>query len=65
MQRHKQLDGLAIVLLVACCLVWGFQQVLAKATIPEIPPIFQVGFRLMGATALLCLWCWLRRIPLF
>ena len=65
MQRHKHLDALAIVLLVACCLVWGFQQVLAKATIPEIPPIFQAGFRLAGATVLLCLWCGLRRIPLF
>ena len=65
MQRHKHLDALAIILLVGCCLVWGFQQVLAKATIPEIAPIFQVGFRLAGATVLLCLWCGLRRIPLF
>lgn len=65
MQRHNRLDALAVVLLVACCLVWGFQQVLAKATIPEIPPIFQAGFRLAGATVLLCLWCRLRRIPLF
>ena len=65
MQRKAHLDALAIGLLVACCLVWGGQQVLAKATIAEIPPIFQAALRLGGASVLLLLWCALRRIPLF
>lgn len=65
MQRKSHLDALAISLLVGCCLVWGLQQVLAKATIAEIPPMFQVALRLAGASVLLCLWCVVRRIPLF
>jgi drug/metabolite transporter (DMT)-like permease len=63
--RKHHLDGLAVSLLLACCLFWGFQQVLIKATIPEIPPMFQASLRLAGATALLGLWCWWRGIALF
>jgi len=63
--RKHHLDGLAVSLLLACCLFWGFQQVLIKATIPEIPPMFQASLRLVGATALLALWCWWRGIALF
>ncbi|MGH8847594.1 MAG: EamA/RhaT family transporter, partial [Polaromonas sp.] len=29
--RKNHLDSLAIFLLLACCLFWGFQQVLIKA----------------------------------
>ncbi len=65
MQRKAHLDALAISLLVGCSLVWGGQQVLAKATLVEIPAIFQAALRLAGATVLLSLWCTLRRIPLF
>ena len=63
--RKDHLDTLAVSLLLACCLFWGFQQVLVKATIPELPPIFQAALRFAGATVLLGLWCWWRRIPLF
>jgi drug/metabolite transporter (DMT)-like permease len=63
--RKHHLDGLAISLLLACSAFWGFQQVLIKATIPEIPPMFQASLRLAGATALLGLWCWRRGIALF
>lgn len=63
--RKVHLDALAISLLLGCCLFWGFQQVLIKATIAEIPPMFQASLRLAGATALLWLWCLWRRIPLF
>ena len=63
--RRPQLDGLAIGLLVACCLFWGLQQVLVKATLPEIPPAFQAALRFIGATAMLGAWCRWRGIPLF
>ena len=63
--RKAHLDTLAISLLLGCCLFWGFQQVLIKATIPEIPPLFQASLRLAGATALLWLWCLWRGVPLF
>jgi drug/metabolite transporter (DMT)-like permease len=64
-ERKEQLDGLAISLLVACCLFWGFQQILIKATVGEVPPLWQAALRFVGATALLALWCGGRRVPLF
>ena len=63
--RKTQLDLLAVSLLLGCCLFWGLQQVLIKATIAEIPPMFQASLRLWGATALLWLWCLARGVPLF
>jgi drug/metabolite transporter (DMT)-like permease len=64
-QRRDHLDALAIALLVACCLFWGFQQVLVKATLPEVPPVLQAAIRFMGATALLWAWCHHRGVALF
>lgn len=63
--RKTELDALAIGLLLACCALWGLQQVLIKATITEIPPMFQASLRLVGATALLWLWCAVRGVALF
>ena len=63
--RKTNLDTLAMSLLLGCCLLWGFQQVLVKATIAEVPPLFQGSLRLAGATALLLVWCAWRKIPLF
>jgi hypothetical protein len=64
-QRRDHLDALAIALLVACCLFWGFQQVLVKATLPEVPPVLQAAIRFMGATAILWMWCHHRGVALF
>jgi drug/metabolite transporter (DMT)-like permease len=61
----NHLDGLAVGLLLGCCLFWGFQQVLVKATISEVPPVFQAAVRFAGATVLLWLWCRWRDVPLF
>jgi drug/metabolite transporter (DMT)-like permease len=63
--RKDHLDRLALSLLLACCLFWGFQQVLAKATLAELPPVFQSAVRAAGATFLLLLWCRFRGIALF
>lgn len=62
--RKDHLDGLAASILLACCMFWGFQQVLVKATLPELPPIFQAALRFVGATALLMLWCRWRGVAL-
>ena len=62
--RKPHLDGLAVGLLLGCCLLWGFQQVLVKATLPEVPPIFQAALRFVGATLLLFLWCRWRGVSL-
>ena len=63
--RRDHLDSLAISLLLGCCLFWGFQQVLIKATLPLVPPMVQACARFIGATLLLMLWCAWRRIPLW
>ena len=52
-ERKNHLDALAISLLVACCLFWGFQQILIKTTVGEVPPLWQASLRMLGATALL------------
>lgn len=53
---HKtELDTRAASVLIACCLFWGVQQVLIKATLPELPPVFQAAVRFVGATVLLWL----------
>ncbi|MDP1998244.1 MAG: DMT family transporter [Rhodoferax sp.] len=64
-QRKDHLDALAISLLLGCCLFWGFQQVLVKATIPDLPPVFQAAIRFAGASALLWLWARWRGVRLF
>jgi drug/metabolite transporter (DMT)-like permease len=64
-ERKDHLDTLAYTLLLACCLFWGFQQVLIKATVVSVPPVFQAALRFAGATALLWLWCRWRGVALF
>lgn len=64
-ERKHHLDGLAVSLLLACCLFWGFQQILIKSTVAEVPPLWQAALRFAGATVLLALWSGLRRVPLF
>jgi drug/metabolite transporter (DMT)-like permease len=63
--RKTHLDALAIALLLACCIFWGWQQALVKATLPLIPPVLQVGARFALATLVLMLWCRYRNIKLF
>jgi len=60
-----RLDGRAVAVLLFCCLVWGIQQTLVKATLPYIAPIFLASLRFAGGTIFLWLWCRARRIPLF
>lgn len=63
--RKEHLDPMAIALLLTCCAFWGFQQVLVKATLGEMAPIFMAGLRFAGAAVVLWLWCVWRRIPLW
>ncbi len=63
--RKAHLDSTATSILLACCLFWGFQQVLVKATIPDVPPVLQAFLRFAGATAILWLWCRWRGIKVF
>lgn len=63
--RKPHLDPLAVSILLACCFFWGFQQVLIKATMAELAPMFQASLRLAGATLLLWLWCRWRGVKLW
>lgn len=62
--RKNHLDTLAVTLLLGCCLYWGFQQALSKATVAEVAPIYQAFWRFALGTAALLLWCRVRGIPL-
>ena len=64
-QRKDHLDALAMTLLVVCCAIWGFQQILIKITVVEVPPLWQASLRVWGAASLLWLWCRARGVPLF
>jgi drug/metabolite transporter (DMT)-like permease len=64
-QRKADLDPLAVVSIVACCFIWGLNQVAAKATLPEIPPLWQACVRSIGGALLVWGWSRMRRIPLF
>ncbi len=64
-QRKEHIDRAASVLVVACCLFWGLQQILIKSVVHEVPPLWQASIRFAGATLLLWLWCRLRNVPLF
>ena len=63
--RKTHLDTRAITLLIACCAFWGLQQILIKTTVSEVPPLWQASIRMVGAVALLWLWCRTRGVPLF
>ena len=63
--RKDHLDTLAITLLVACCMFWGLQQVLVKAIMDEVAPLFQASLRCIGACVLLMVWCRVRGVRLF
>jgi drug/metabolite transporter (DMT)-like permease len=64
-QRKNHLDALAVGLLIGCCLFWGLQQILVKSIIHQVPALFQAGFRCIGASVLLLVWCKYRNIKLF
>lgn len=59
-ERRNQLDGTAVLLLLFCCSFWGFQQVLVKMTMHEIPPLWQATLRFSLASLLLWTWCRVR-----
>jgi drug/metabolite transporter (DMT)-like permease len=45
MGPRKNIDALATGLMALLCTIWGFQQIIMKITVPDVPPIFQVALR--------------------
>ncbi|MDN3918790.1 DMT family transporter [Roseateles violae] len=64
-ERKSHLDGFAVGALLLCCLLWGLNQVAAKAALSEIGPLWQAGLRSLVAAALVALWAGWRGIKLF
>lgn len=64
-ERRSHLDGVAVGLMLACCILWGLQQVVVKATLPVLPPFVQGATRSAVAAAMLWAWSFMRGIPLF
>jgi drug/metabolite transporter (DMT)-like permease len=64
-ERKAHLDALAVGALVACCFLWGLNQVAAKAALPEIPALWQAAARSLAASLLVWLWARWRGIALF
>jgi drug/metabolite transporter (DMT)-like permease len=64
-QRRTHLDGLAVGLLLACCTLWGLNQVAAKVALTEVPPLTQAALRSLGAALLVLVWARGRGIALF
>jgi drug/metabolite transporter (DMT)-like permease len=62
---RQVLDARAYGLMVACCLLWGLQQVAVKLALPDVSPVMQGGLRSILAIALLLAWARARAIPLF
>lgn len=64
-QRRSHLDPRAVALLLGCCLLWGINQVAAKAALTEIGPLWQAGLRSAVAGVLVWLWSASRGVRLF
>ena len=64
-ERKTHLDPVAVALMVACCVLWGLNQVAAKAAMPELPALWQAALRSLGGTLLVGLWARWRGIPIF
>ncbi len=62
--RRESLDALAIAMLLACCLLWGLNQVAAKVALADLPPLMQASLRSLGAALLVLAWARWRGIAL-
>jgi drug/metabolite transporter (DMT)-like permease len=63
-ERKLHLDRIAVVSLLACCALWGLNQVAAKVALAQMPPLLQAAGRSVVAAVLVALWARLRGIPL-
>ena len=65
MERKQHLDGAAVVILLGCCVLWGLNQVAAKAALTEIGPLWQAALRSGLAGLLVWAFAAVRGIALF
>jgi drug/metabolite transporter (DMT)-like permease len=60
MIERKPLDAFAISMMVALCMLWGFQQVAVKAASHGMNPVMQIGLRSSVAALLVAIVMWWR-----
>ncbi|MBN8970860.1 MAG: DMT family transporter [Rhizobiales bacterium] len=61
---ERPLDTSAIALVLLLCLTWGFNQVVVKLLLPEIPPLTQAFLRSLGGLAVILVVARVRRVKL-
>ena len=61
---ERPLDSSAIALVLLLCLTWGFNQVVVKLLLPEIPPLTQAFLRSLAGFAVILLVALVRRVCL-
>ena len=60
----RPLDVGAAAIVVFLCLCWGFNQVMVKFALPDIPPMMQAAIRSGGAAIIIWLYARIRGISL-
>jgi drug/metabolite transporter (DMT)-like permease len=60
----RPLNAFAVLLTVALCFSWGFNQVAVKLAIAEVPPLIQAAIRSTGAALIVAAWARLKSVPL-
>ena len=62
---RKPLDATAFGLMLVLCVIWGYQQVAIKLTVPDVSPVMQGALRSIIATVLVIAWARWRGVALF
>ena len=60
--RKAALDASATLILLVCCTLWGLNQIAAKVSLVDVPPLMQAAWRSTGAVVLVLAWAWWRRV---
>jgi drug/metabolite transporter (DMT)-like permease len=63
--QARPLDAGPVALIVSLCLFWGLNQVAIKFTLPDLPPLIQVGIRTGGGLLIVLAWTKFRGVNLF
>lgn len=63
--RKAALDASATLILLVCCTLWGLNQIAAKVSLVDVPPLMQAAWRSTGAVVLVLAWAWWRRVPIW
>lgn len=61
----RDIDTLAVVVLLVCCVAWGLHQVAIKEALKAIPPLMQAGLRSALSAVILLAYALIRGVRLF